>query len=880
MNTLLAMDTPHRKAGRPGPTLPTPPSVTQPSLHINISNLSTRDKFLRFASKYRRNKYLHRPLSPNNARLLIVEPRNDLDDEIFVGLVEIPFSELGTKYQYEALSYHWGDGEAERPIHVRNNSKSTTTLGSMHRIEDVVSAAAINLIEFKQFWVKPNLYSALHHLRYQKEKLTIWVDAMCINQDNLVEKQQQVGRMSEIYSRASSVIVWLGNSDPRTKNAMRFIKEIIDLESLKTLITDDSKTSDWRDLMHLMRSSWFSRRWVIQELALAQDATVHCGEDPIHWFDFRDAISLFAHNFDTIRTSFKRSKEFDYDFNAMGELEPLGAKVLVDTINNIFRKNESAGRREAIQPLEYLVSTLSTFESADPRDTVNALRNIARESMMFRSTDSYGDFALPPEPDYGKDLLEVYTDFVRWVVNTSGRIDILCRHWAIPERDYSDVNYPRLVTLPSWILQISESPWGRQKKMSRGRINGDSFVGMPGHGSYNASHNMKARVRFPQDTFPSESSSSSNNEVVPEPPVVVVNNGNGVSTVGNSPVVATPPPPAHSQFDAEMVQSPYVLQPSMVPSTKEKLPQTSEASLSQAKVTANISAGKRPREDEARGSEGSEGSSTKKPRPSLRAPFYRRLSSYNVKVPFNAGSNSRKSPRSSAPPSPGGLDSPTDSEPTDEFPRIVQHKTGRDASIYIDGLQIGTVTWATNPIADGVILDSALKKLRQGSSPDSLVPDKLWRTLVAERGADGRNPPPWYFRACYHCVVNESPNGHINTRELLAQSQQDIVRDFLKRVQAVTWNRCFLEVSPAGPKAKQKSLLHGLGPSRAREGDLLCILFGCSVPVILRKHSDRVIGEFYSLVGECYIYGIMDGEIVSAMKEPDIEKKKKTFRVL
>ena len=48
-------------------------------------------------------------------------------------------------------------------------------------------------------------------------------------------------------------------------------------------------------------SRWFSRRWVIQELALAKDTEVRCGEKSVHWRDFGDAISLFVMHFEQIR---------------------------------------------------------------------------------------------------------------------------------------------------------------------------------------------------------------------------------------------------------------------------------------------------------------------------------------------------------------------------------------------------------------------------------------------------------------------------------------------------------------------------------------------------------------------------------------------------
>jgi hypothetical protein len=58
-------------------------------------------------------------------------------------------------------------------------------------------------------------------------------------------------------------------------------------------------------------------------------------------------------------------------------------------------------------------------------------------------------------------------------------------------------------------------------------------------------------------------------------------------------------------------------------------------------------------------------------------------------------------------------------------------------------------------------------------------------------------------------------------------------------------------------------------------GDLICILFGCSVPVILRKHKDG----FYEFVGESYIYGKMDGEAFAGLDKDTIASAVVEFNI-
>ena len=57
----------------------------------------------------------------------------------------------------------------------------------------------------------------------------------------------------------------------------------------------------------------------------------------------------------------------------------------------------------------------------------------------------------------------------------------------------------------------------------------------------------------------------------------------------------------------------------------------------------------------------------------------------------------------------------------------------------------------------------------------------------------------------------------------------------------------------------------GLGPIPTQKDDMICVLFGCSVPVLIRKVEDHHV-----LVGECYVHGIMNGEAVDMWKKGEL----------
>lgn len=683
---------------------------------------------LRFldAMKKIEDTYIYSKIEKDQVRLLVIKEGQD-EDDINAMIQVVDDDDLGAEgYCYEALSYHWGEGEESHAIIIQDKWDSEPIRDFQAVVFGIMATEGLRA-NTKRLYVRPNLHSALKRLRAHDRPVALWVDALCIDQNNETEKTQQVMKMNTIYSRAYNVCIWLGSDDPEfhSSRAMAFIKDVIDLRKLDSLLTDDKWIPKWASLFQLLKWSWFSRRWVIQELALAQEASVHCGQSRIHWDDFRDAIGIFHRYFKFLQPRLQDAKLGD---SRVTDLEPLGAKLLVDMTSDLFPRRLD-GKSESTMGLEKLVSRLATFNTSDPRDTINCLRNICRE-LNHRDRQS-SQAKLPPEPDYTQDLFEVYRDFVKWVIEDSESLDIICRHWALKERktqyETGPTAAPRLVELPTWILTSEEGSFGFGEAVFRGRKAGDSFVGLPGEAYYSASRRTHPEVQW------------------------------GKPSVQKAPL---------------SVQS-------------------------RARAISNPLADR------------------------------------------------------------------------------VLH----DMSLTVGGYLIGRVDWTSDPIPDGVIPQRGLERLgwnRDDGARGTAAPDQLFRTLVAGRGPHGTPVPTYYSRACLYCLLNETPNGHINTKELLqaddAKYMKHIVQDYLERVRAVTWNRVILQGSPvhgvSGPQSlpttpmtpdvpKMLSHIVGLGPPRTQARDVIAILFGCSVPVILRPYA----GE-YKFIGEAYIYGKMDGEVM------------------
>lgn len=225
-------------------------------------------------------------------RVLNLHP-GSLDSPISCELVSTPLISAPT---YKALSYVWGDP-----------SNKITITCSQRTIQ-----------------VTRSLHEALRHLRHANEPITIWADAICINQSDMSEKGHQVDMMGDIYERAGEVLVWFGNEHAdRAALAFRSLEAIntkittgTDRESfnpdrpnpaleyveprlasaavlvtatrstLPSIITEDCKAA----ITRLYTMPWFTRVWVLQEVGLAARATAFWGDESIEFSHIAEFI--------------------------------------------------------------------------------------------------------------------------------------------------------------------------------------------------------------------------------------------------------------------------------------------------------------------------------------------------------------------------------------------------------------------------------------------------------------------------------------------------------------------------------------------------------------------------------------------------------------
>ncbi|OAL47856.1 hypothetical protein IQ07DRAFT_633530 [Pyrenochaeta sp. DS3sAY3a] len=175
--------------------------------------------------------------------------------------------------------------------------------------------------------ITASLRDALVRLRDSAETRILWADALCINQNDLDERQQQVKLMGLIYWKARHVHVWLGHENPMTEScsaahAVYLMKKLgnhlIDADSTDSSTPNiklygidsaiaDGRVFDWQALSFLLRIPWFQRVWVVQELGLSREATFYCGETSFSRDVLDSAVSFFESRGSTIM--------YQYGFN-------------------------------------------------------------------------------------------------------------------------------------------------------------------------------------------------------------------------------------------------------------------------------------------------------------------------------------------------------------------------------------------------------------------------------------------------------------------------------------------------------------------------------------------------------------------------------------
>jgi hypothetical protein len=153
--------------------------------------------------------------------------------------------------------------------------------------------------------VTPNLFTALRTLHEIDRPL--WVDSLCINQKDDVERGSQVQRMGLIYTKADTVIMWLGEEENSSDMAMNFLNEFRQVlaedsqgrAQISQMLGDAAYDPAWVALRHLFERPYWSRLWILQEVLLARNPVIACGACFTSWEFLQQLLILLNSTFTT-----------------------------------------------------------------------------------------------------------------------------------------------------------------------------------------------------------------------------------------------------------------------------------------------------------------------------------------------------------------------------------------------------------------------------------------------------------------------------------------------------------------------------------------------------------------------------------------------------
>ncbi|KAK8139489.1 hypothetical protein PG984_002869 [Apiospora sp. TS-2023a] len=357
--------------------------------------------------------------------------------------------------EYEAISYVWGSDPPS--VRITVNGQSFLVSRSLHR----------NMVR----------------LRGSEKPRTVWIDAICINQSDLEERARQVRCMTQIYSFARQVVVLLlGKRSPWGMG--KFFRSA----ARRKPETSNVHYGDVRVATSLLRSPWWTRTWVIQEVVLARHVVVHCGAHELAWDDFSRLVhQASSHPCFRAESRGVHLEDFlavDMHYHQRNKLAQVARERSGQKLSN--RPSPSASRGINLLALMF---DFRTREATDPRDKIFALQGLSEEPELC-------------VPNYTRPAPELMVEFARAHVRHSRTLSILALAECIRQRPaysprYSMVEEDINTTLPSWCPAFTDRDAVRQGLRLRPLWTGlpdedDSFGGT----HYSAAGNLPTPENF------------------------------------------------------------------------------------------------------------------------------------------------------------------------------------------------------------------------------------------------------------------------------------------------------------------------------------------------------------------------------------------------
>ncbi|KAH0420689.1 heterokaryon incompatibility protein [Colletotrichum camelliae] len=351
--------------------------------------------------------YSKTPLNSHNQeiRLLHILPGR-ADELLELGLSSVSLSANPT---YAALSYCWGPQDD---------------------LQDVK-------IEGTPFQISHHLHGCLLSLRQPDESLSIWVDAICINQQSNQEKNTQVPLMKDIYKSAAQMFVWMGQASQGLGLIFNSIQNLaerqvpVKIESIEQVAKEllGASPEEAEQAFHeFVDLSWFRRTWIIQELALPRSGPIFvCGHRRAPWTNLK-RWWLICRELNGTVTNHSA---------IMGtKWEKLHKTLNFPALRNLYQLRELFETESILHrglPLSVLIVFSEESVATDPRDKIYGILGL---------TDANAKSKIAV--DYDKPVGDLYEEVSRYLIVEEDRLSVLAT--ALPQVQSSQFCPPYLST--------------------------------------------------------------------------------------------------------------------------------------------------------------------------------------------------------------------------------------------------------------------------------------------------------------------------------------------------------------------------------------------------------------------------------------------------
>lgn len=349
-------------------------------------------------------------LGPGEVRLLVLEG----PDSRKILRCRTEQVNLSARPAYTAISYTW-DGN-EKLWYGNYDSSPKPVL--IDTVLTGITQAGIDVVESDKV-------ANILNLMWLQGRMTIWIDRICINQEDAAEKNTQLQQMGDIYNKALKVVTVLGapNQDPD----MALTPANWDMQSS---FWKKNKRSLFRALAITFMKDYWRRAWILQELTLAQNVLLCCGNKTVDFTSLTDCHRIFIENLDLVAS--------------MGNFWPSRVWITIQQSRESSRTGVNARpfdptilrKRVVDQPfLQVLTESRQFSKCADPRDLLFARLPLASDAAE-----------LLPSPDVTQTVEELYTTFAANSIRCTRRLDIIL--YAQSENK----------SLPSWVPDWTSNP--------------------------------------------------------------------------------------------------------------------------------------------------------------------------------------------------------------------------------------------------------------------------------------------------------------------------------------------------------------------------------------------------------------------------------------